>query len=126
MSVTPNNRFLVDWARIPNGAAGDDYHVFAVEWAEGVIDWYVDDIRFWRATAADWANDAVGAEAPEAAPFNQPFYIALNLAVGGRLAESRNEQRFDPNTFPAVLLVDWVRVHRCASDPDTGRACMRT
>jgi beta-glucanase (GH16 family) len=123
----PNNRFLVKHTRLPGAAPpGESWHVFAVEWAEGVIDWYVDDRRFWRATSADWRNGAIAPDAAAAAPFNQPFYLMLNLAVGGRLPEGRNERRFDPSTFPAVLLVDWVRVHRCASDPETGRACMRT
>lgn len=121
----PNNRFIFEHGRFPGGAEpGAQYHVFAVEWAEGVIDWYIDDQHFWRVTPEDWASGAIPNASPNA-PYDQPFYLALNLAVGGRMPETQNERRFESSTFPAVMLVDWVRVYQCAGDPETGRACMR-
>ena len=64
------------------------------------------------------------AEGRDFAPFDQPFYIMLNLAVGGKLAEKSNSGGFDPASFPAELQVDWVKVETCDGDEATGLACL--
>jgi len=76
------------------------YHTFAVEWGPDEIHWFVDDINYHNATPADVApNDWV---------FNHPFYMILNLAIGGNFGGS-----IDPNiVFPQKMLVDYVRVYQ--------------
>ncbi len=101
----------------------DDWRVYTVEWAEGTIRWLVDGDVFMRIDSDAWFTPASGAEGRRHAPFDQPFHLVLNLAVGGNLAEQRNGGGFDPEAFPAELLVDWVRVERCPADP-TQRACL--
>lgn len=102
----------------------ETWRTYAVEWAEGVIQWFVDDRLFLRLESADWFTNSSDAAGREHAPFDQPFYIMLNLAVGGRLAEESNGGGFEPDTFPAELRVDWVHVEQCEGDEATGRACL--
>jgi len=85
---------------LPDGQRfADAFHVFAVEWDPGRIAWYVDDTLYHVAT---------GAQLPQGAPwvFERPFFIILNLAVGGTFGGSPG----DTTPFPAELVVDWVRV----------------
>lgn len=59
-----------------------EYHVFDVEWMPGRINWYVDGKLIH--TEDDWYSATEGqGEISYPAPFDQPFYIILNLAVGG-------------------------------------------
>ena len=76
----------------------DDFHEFAVEWEEDTIRWMVDDILFHTQTPSDLNG--------ENWPFDQDFFIILNLAVGGTLGGA-----VDPAAFPATMEVDYVRVY---------------
>lgn len=121
----PKNTYLFNkTGGQPVGGPSDDWHTYTVEWADGVIQWFVDDQIFMRITEDDWFTASRRARSGSAAPFDQPFYLMINLAVGGRLAEEENGAGFDPNSFPAELLIDWVRVEQCAGDEETGRACL--
>lgn len=76
----------------------DDFHVYAVEWDPSEIRWYVDDVLFNTITANDVPGDWV---------YDQPFFILLNVAVGGRWPGYP-----DNNTqFPQRMLVDYVRIY---------------
>lgn len=122
----PANRFVDH--RNPLSGAGlpsDDFHVYAVEWGEGLIRFLVDDRVHLTVRADQWSTAAPNASGRPAAPFDQPFYVMANLAVGGRLAEENNAKGLAAKSFPAQFAIDWIRVYRCASDPETGRACIR-
>lgn len=85
----------------PSTDVTDDFHTYAVEWDAGEIRWYVDGTLYgmqnsWSSTAAAFP-----------APFDQPFYILLNLAVGGNFPGSPNAA----TSFPAVMEVDYVRIY---------------
>ncbi|MEI2419696.1 glycoside hydrolase family 16 protein, partial [Arthrospira platensis SPKY2] len=76
-----------------------EFHTYAVEWGPTEIRWYVDDTlyhveNFWRSTGG-----------PFPAPFDQPFYIIFNVAVGGNLPGNPNAS----TQFPVTMEVDWVR-----------------
>lgn len=76
-----------------------DYHVFSVEWGPDEIRWYVDGIPYHSATPTDVA--------PNEWVFNQPFFLILNMAIGGNFGGA-----IDPNmTFPQNLKIDYVRVY---------------
>ncbi len=102
----------------------DEWRVYTLEWGEGVLQWLVDGEIFLRLESDDWHTVAPEAEGRTFAPFDQPFFLSLNLAVGGNLPEKSNKAGFDPAAFPAQLLVDWVRVEQCAGDMETGLACL--
>jgi beta-glucanase (GH16 family) len=72
--------------------------VFAVEWRGNSIDWYIDDQYFQTVTANDVPGEWV---------FDHPFYMILNVAVGGTFVGPPDAN----TTFPQTMLVDWVRVY---------------
>ncbi len=79
----------------------DDFHIFAIEWEPQTIRWYVDGTLFQTRTAADLPAGARWV-------FDHPFFLLLNIAVGGNWPGSPDST----TTFPQEMLVDWVRVHR--------------
>lgn len=85
---------------LPGGAGFDeDFHVFAVEWDPGRIAWYVDDTLY---------NIATNTQVPKGGDwvFDQPFFIILNVAVGGAFVGPPAAD----TVFPQTMLVDYVRV----------------
>ena len=97
----------------PSVDVTEDFHTYTLEWDEDEIRWYFDGALY--AVANSWFTDADGQEYP--APFNRPFHILLNLAVGGNFPGSPN----GTTPFPATMEVDWVRVYS-GEDPDGGAA----
>ncbi len=81
----------------------DDFHTYAVEWETGVVRFYVDDNLFETHTPADIPADA-GANAKWV--YDHPFFILLNVAVGGTFPGPP-----DGTTFPQAMLVDYIRVY---------------
>jgi beta-glucanase (GH16 family) len=125
-NFAPQNKVVDSRTALPDLALpSDDFHVYAVEWGEGLIRFLVDDRVHLTVTADQWSTAAPNAKGRPAAPFDQPFYIMANLAVGWRLSEENNAKGVAASTFPAQFAIDWIRVYQCASDPATGRACIR-
>ncbi len=115
---------------LPNNAnPADDFHTYAVEWEEGEIRWYVDDVHFATQREAGWygqyVQDGVLKDAPVGAPFDRfsKFHLLLNLAVGGNWAGNVNNKGVDESVFPQKMLVDFVRVYQCSASPSTGKGC---
>ena len=92
---------------LSSGDFASEYHVFAVEWEPGEIRWYCDDVCYYATSY--WYSAMDGQEPNEyPAPFNQPFYIILNVAVGGNWPGDPDETTlFDES---AQMRVDYVRV----------------
>jgi beta-glucanase (GH16 family) len=89
---------------LPDGSAfSDDFHIFALEWEPDEIRWYVDDVLFHSET--EWFTTGKK-DAKFPAPFDQDFYLLINVAVGGHWPGSPD----DTSVFPQTLLVDYVRV----------------
>jgi beta-glucanase (GH16 family) len=88
-----------------------DFHVYAVEWDNSSIRWYVDNTLFVTGNIANNINNT-GA-------FHLPFYIILNLAVGGDLPGST----VNNGALPTSMSVDYVRVYRMvtSSAPPIGQ-----
>ncbi|GAB4477375.1 MAG: glycoside hydrolase family 16 protein [Erythrobacter tepidarius] len=121
----PKNRVVDSRTALPDLALpSDDFHVYAVEWGEGLIRFLVDDRVHLTVSAEQWSTASPLARGNPAAPFDRPFYIMANLAVGGRLSEENNAKGVAGKTFPAQFAIDWIRVYRCVRDPTRGRACM--
>ncbi len=75
-----------------------DFYLFAIEWNEENIDFFVDDILYQRIKSEDVPGDWV---------YNTPFFIILNVAVGGNYVGFPNSG----TSFPQTMLVDYVRVY---------------
>lgn len=87
---------------LPNGKrSADDYHVYAVEWEPDVIRWYVDNNLYHTLTPASLPNEAKWV-------FDHPFFILLNVAVGGRWPGEPDATTI----FPQKMSIDYVRVYR--------------
>ncbi len=85
-----------------------EYHTFTVEWEPGKIVWYVDGMKYHE--AKDWYSTTEGqGTVAYPAPFDQPFYMILNLAIGGSWVGYPDE-----NTTYAdqALEVDYVRAYQ--------------
>ena len=85
----------------------DDFHTFAVEWQPDKITWLLDGAPYFTATPADpflagkqWV-------------YNHPFYMLLNVAVGGNFGGAVGPD----TTFPQQTLVDYVRLYQAAPEP---------
>ena len=82
----------------------DDFHVYSIEWAADSVEWFVDGVSFHKVTPASRPGGARWV-------FNAPYFILLNLAIGGPKTPFGTP---DPNApFPPQdLLVDYVRVYQ--------------
>jgi beta-glucanase (GH16 family) len=77
----------------------DAFHTYTVDWAPDSVTWYLDGVQYSRKTPADaGGNQWV---------FNHPFFMILNLAVGGNWPGSPNAS----TVFPQQMLIDYVRVY---------------
>ncbi|MGR5528991.1 family 16 glycosylhydrolase [Vibrio alfacsensis] len=124
----PDNVYTGQAATLPDGVnPADGFHTYAIEWEEGEIRWYVDNIHYATQTADGWYSQyevdgqLVNAKSP--APFDERFHLLLNLAVGGAWSANANEKGVDDNDYPKTLLVDSVKVYRCGVDRWKGKGC---
>lgn len=90
------------------GSFSDSYHKFTVEWEPGKITWYVDGVKYHEEN--DWFTTTEGAgTASYPAPFDQNFYVILNLAVGNDWAGEVGE---GVQVDGAEFCIDYVRVYQ--------------
>lgn len=79
----------------------DGFHVYAIEWFEDHIDFFVDDDKYFS-----FQNEGTGWEAW---PFDQEFYLIINLAIGGSWGGMHG---VDEDIFPQQYHIDYVRVYQ--------------
>jgi beta-glucanase (GH16 family) len=82
-----------------NGRFDDNFYVYAIEWDEDKIDFFVNDYLYQRITKEDVPGEWV---------YDQPFFMILNIAVGGNFVGFPTTQ----TPFPQKMEVDYVRVYR--------------
>ena len=91
---------------IGSGALGDDFHLYTVEWETNHVQWSYDNKVFYTLTPAQLP-------AGKAWVFDKPFFILLNLAVGGSWPGSPDAT----TVFPQRLVVDYLRVYTRSTTP---------
>lgn len=80
----------------------DEFNVYAIEWDAGSIRFFLNETPYYEfkkptnATASEW-------------PFDQSFFVILNLAIGGNLG---GKEGVDDSIFPATYTIDYVRVYQ--------------
>jgi beta-glucanase (GH16 family) len=86
--------------------AADEYHTFSIEWTPDEIHWFVDGINY---------HDAIPDNvAPNEWVFNHPFFLLLNVAIGGNFGGA-----ISPDiVFPQETLVDYVRVYQAPNSAE--------
>ena len=93
---------------LESGSFSEDFHEFSVEWEPGEMRFYIDGNLYH--TVNDWFTAVKDEEEkPYPAPFNQPFFVQMNLAVGGTWPGNPDETTdFDKAEFE----IDYVRVYQ--------------
>lgn len=103
----------------------DAFHTYVIEWEDGEIRWYVDDVHFATQTKDGWFNYYWDGQeegfkvGTGSAPFDQLFHVILNVAVGGNWPGNPNSA----TKFPQQMDVDYVRVYNCNFGAVTGKGC---
>lgn len=91
-----------------DGTFETDFHEYSVEWEPGEMRWYLDDMLI--LTVNDWFSAVEGEDdKPYPAPFDQPFFVQMNLAVGGNWPGDPDEYT---NFDTAEFKIDYVRVYQ--------------
>ena len=103
----PNNVHSGGTLRGANYSAA--FHVYTLEWTPTVMRWYVDGLLY--SVKTSWYS--TGGAFP--APFDQYFYIIMNVAVGGNYTGCTSPSCITAS-LPQQLQVDWVRVYQDISD----------
>ena len=113
---------------------GSEFHVYAIEWDEDEIRWYIDGAQthavgketyfnyYYRKDMENWGDypEQVGSEyvaGGDSAPFDNPFHLLVNLAVGGRLPGA-----VDTTDLPSEFVIDYIRVYHTCPD-EKGTSC---
>jgi beta-glucanase (GH16 family) len=79
------------------------YHVYSIEWNASTITWFLDGVKYWEGNIANNINSTD--------EFHAPFFIILNLAVGGAWPGFPDAT----TPFPDTMFVDYVRVYQNSS-----------
>jgi beta-glucanase (GH16 family) len=93
-----NERHVQDGSKTTCTVA--DYHNYAIEWNADSIKWFLDARQYHSVAIKDSVNST--------AEFHKPFYIILNLAIGGSWPKNPDET----TQFPDTVSVDYVRVYQ--------------
>ena len=102
-SYWPENAYLSSSYEMDSGTS--EWHVYALDWQETSIVWYIDGTEVFAVESSEWWTSASD---EDGAPFDQPFYLLFDLAVGGD---------YDGGRAPAddfasdCMCVDYVRVY---------------
>ena len=103
----PDGLAYHDHYDLPSGQYGDDFHVFTFEWTAEGARWLVDGNEFYVKTAQGLAGRG------HKWVYDHPFYVILNLAIGGIF----DGTPADSTVFPQQMLVDYVSVSQVAPEP---------
>ena len=90
--------------KLPEGRFADNFHVFELEWDAESHKWFVDGKQF--------ASTAITGD--EFTEFHHPFFMLLNIALGGRASGPVT----DATPFPLYMYIDWVRVYKKDAGPE--------
>jgi len=85
--------------QLTNGRFDTDYHIYAIEWGPDYIDFFIDNFLYEVITPGDVTGNWV---------FNHPFYIILNVAVGGNYVGWPTSS----TPFPQSMYIDYVNVYK--------------
>ena len=113
----PTNTEVSKTYDLPDKGTMADFHVYAVEWEPGEIRWSVDgkvsatQSFWWSSGKTDGAKGAKPTKEADLnawpAPFDQPFYLVMNVAVGGKFPGKPDKT----TAFPVEMVVDYVRAY---------------
>lgn len=110
----PNNTYSGASYTLPNNGLTTDFHTYMIEWNTNSLKWFVDGVLY--QTQTNWFTTGF----PYPAPFDQPFYLIMNLAIGGNYLGNPSDAAINAGTpFPVEMQVDYVRVYDYVPGPPT-------
>ena len=108
----PANVYTGEDYYFPDGSTFDDgFHVYSCVWEEEAIKWYVDGTCYSVISYDEWYTNAA-IDSPYA-PFDQEFYIIMNLAAGGWFDGGLTPSA---ESIPSEMQVEYVRVYQAEGD----------
>ncbi|HMH23968.1 MAG TPA: family 16 glycosylhydrolase [Puia sp.] len=96
----PNSTYISRNYSLTGATFNDQFHVFSLEWQQDQLKWYVDNILYSTVTKADVGSNIY--------PYNEQFFLIVNLAVGGNLPGAPDAS----SIFPQWLILDYIRVYQ--------------
>ena len=114
--ISPGYKKHAQGKKLPAGFKDTtQWHTYGVKWTEGKLEYYIDGVKFHtinRFSQPNAANTPYG-------PFDKPFFLRLNLAIGGdyidgngsKWSNAYNALAEHPESFPATMSIDYVRVY---------------
>jgi beta-glucanase (GH16 family) len=101
-----NPLHATDSYNFPVNNNATNFHTYLLDWTTNSMRWYVDGQLF--QTRTTWSSST----GPYPAPFNQPFFLIMNMAIGGNYLGNPTTNAINANTtFPGEMLIDYVRVY---------------
>ncbi len=92
-----NHNFISGYYDAPNQDFDEEYYVFSIVWEEDSITWLINDVEYHSFTPDSTAGQPY--------PFNDEFYLVMNLSVGGNLPVAPVVSQ-----YPAFVIIDYIRV----------------
>ena len=87
---------------LPGQKPSEDFHLYAVEWFAGRMDFYYDETRYFTYPIEKAGKD-------DKNPFHKPHYLLMNLAIGGGWG---GQKGIDDSIFPQQYVIDYVRIYK--------------
>jgi beta-glucanase (GH16 family) len=89
------------------GTSVTNFNVYLLEWTTNAITWYLNG-QLYETQTNWWSSSTTNTRIQNLypAPFNEPFYLIMNLAIGGTLGGA-----IDASIFPSDMQVDYVRLY---------------
>lgn len=91
----------INTRKTPVADIEDGFHLFAMEWEPDAIRFYTDGELVYTFSPKE--------RTPEVWPFDQPFYLVINLAIGGNFGGPQ----IDDSIFPQEFIIDYIRIFKC-------------
>ena len=114
VNTAPSTNATIHWDNNGHAQYGGDtacnvlnYHTYGIEWDSKAIKWTLDGKKYWDANIANGINST--------SEFHQPFFILLNMAVGGSWPGNPD----GTTIFPDTMFVDYVRVYQLVTGVST-------
>lgn len=89
---------------LPGGAV-TNFHLYTLDWTGGAVSFFVDGLRY--ETQTNWSD----AKGDYPFPFNQPFFLLMNLAIGGNYLDNPTTNQINASSFPGDFQIDYVRIY---------------
>ena len=108
-----NRQGVIPPSKFGTGNDTTEWHTYGVKWAEGKLEYFIDGK--WHHTITEFKNS--NSTGSPNGPFDQNFFLQLNLAIGGNYIDSPWDDPINSvgaangEGFPATMSVDYVRVY---------------